>query len=157
MVRSTPPARRRAPSLVLAAPLLLAACGGAPPPLPSAAATTAEDTRAIDARLQGNWRLVDYRPDVPLEPMFQLLLAQQVQSMIIHFEAGHLHGDSPTFHIDRAYQVTTAAGPYFKIASPDSGGSIVTTAATMAEDGSSIAFRAETDPWKGSGTLQRVP
>ena len=129
----------------------------APPPLPSAAATTALDTRATDARLQGNWRLEDYRPDVPLEPMFQLLLAQQMQSMVIHFEAGRLHGESPTLHVDRTYQIAYAAGPYFKVVSPDASGGLITSTATMAEDGSRIAFHTETEPWKGSGTLVRLP
>ena len=133
---------------------MLAACGP-PPPLPTAAATTAIDTRSIDARLQGSWRLQDYRPDVPLEPMLALLLSQQVQTMVITFEAGHLRADSSTLHVDRAYRVTYAAGPYFKLESPDSSGAMVESNATMSEDGQSVAFRTESEPWRGSGTIVR--
>jgi hypothetical protein len=123
--------------------------------MPTAAATTALDTRSIDARLQGGWRLQAYRPDVPLEPMLQLLLSQQMQSMVVRFEAGRLRADSATMHVDRAYCVTYAAGPYFKLQSPDSAGAMVESNATMSEDGQTIAFRTESEPWRGSGTLVR--
>ncbi len=145
--------------VVLASLMAVAGLGGCgpPPPLPSAAATTAQDTSKADARLRGNWRLEGYRPDVPLEPMFQLLLTQQMQTMVVHFEGGHLRGDSPTLHVDRAYRLSYAAGPYFKLESPDASGATITSTATMADDGSRIAFHTETDPWKGSGTLVRLP
>jgi hypothetical protein len=80
-----------------------------------------------------------------------------MQTMVVHFEAGHLRGDSPTLHVDRAYRLSYAAGPYFKLESPDASGATITSTATMADDGSRIAFHTETDPWKGSGTLVRLP
>jgi hypothetical protein len=119
-------------------------------------ANAAMETASIDARLRaGPWRLVDYRPDVPLEATLQAMLTMQMQSMVIRFDNGHLLADSPTLHVDRAYQVTGAAGPIFKIVSPDVGGGTVTTSCEISDDGRQIQFRGETEPWIGTGLLRR--
>jgi hypothetical protein len=113
--------------------------------------------RAIDDRLQGGWRLVDYRPELAPDPMFQALLTAQLGALIVRFEHGRLSADSPTFHTTRAYRVVEAAGPLFTIESPDVGNAVLTTRGTISEDGQHISFQANTDPWRGSGALVRVP
>lgn len=144
-----------APLLALAVSSALGGCGGPQPASP--ASTPAQETRTADARLQGNWRLLDYRPDVPLEATFQLLLSQQLQTMVVRFDGGHLRADSSTIHVDRPYQLVDAAGPYFKLISPDYGGGSLTSSCEMSEDGTRITFHGETEPWIGTGTLVRAP
>jgi hypothetical protein len=142
----------------LSAALLVCACGG------GGGSTTPANTQAqgaaeassIDARLRaGPWRLVDYRPDVPLEATLQQLLQIQMQTMVIRFDNGHIYADSPTLHIDRPYQVTDAGGPIFKLVSPDIGGGTVTSGCQISDDGREIQFHGESEPWIGRGLLRR--
>ncbi len=138
--------------------LLLVACAGSPGAASPAAtaAANARDASAMDRRLQGAWRLVDYRPYVAPDPMFQALLASQVGVMIVRLDHGQLSADSPTFHVTRPYRVVTAAGPLFTVESPDVGGAVFTTSGTLSEDGRSISFQGDTEPWRGAGSLARV-
>ncbi len=134
-----------------------AGCGGGTPP-PSAVQTQAHDVHATDALLQqGGWRLVSFQPEVAPDPMFAALLASQVGQLVVHFGQGQMHADSPTLHLTRAYRVIDAAGPSFRLESPDYGGGTLVTSAQLSEDGQHIAFHADTDPFRGSGTLVHVP
>lgn len=147
------------PTRALAVLGLLAAlgCGGASPP-PSAARTQAHDVLSADTVLQqGGWRLVTFRPEVAPDPMYAAILSSQVGQLVVHFEQGQLHADSPTLHLVRAYRVVDAAGPSFRVESPDTGGGVLVTSAQLAEDGRHIAFHADTDPFRGYGTLEHVP
>jgi hypothetical protein len=134
----------------------LISCGGSAPALPRAS-VAARDTSALDSRLQGSWRLVEYRPEVPPDPMFQSLLATQVGILVVRFDRGTLHADSPTLHLTRPYRVVDAKGPLFTVESPDAGGAVFTTAATISDDDRRIDFRGDTEPWRGSGALVRLP
>ncbi|MDP9151266.1 MAG: hypothetical protein M3O36_15170 [Myxococcota bacterium] len=135
---------------------LLAACGSASPPSAAdMAAAKAREATSVDNRLQGSWRLVDFRPEVP-DPMFNSLLTAQLGVMIVRFERGHLYADSPAFHVTRPYQIVDVAGPYFTVQSPDVGTAVFATKATLSDDDQRISFRGDTDPWRGSGTLVRV-
>jgi hypothetical protein len=148
--------RASACGLFASALVLAAACGGGGSAPPSSQANAAADSASIDARLRaGTWRLVDYRPDVPLEVTLQAMLTSQMQTMVIRFDGGHLKADSPTLHIDRVYQVTNAAGPIFKIVSPDYGGGTLTSTCEISDDGTQIQFHGDTEPWIGSGVLRR--
>ncbi len=115
------------------------------------------DNANVASRLVGQWRLVDFHPDVSLEPALQMLLSQQVRTMVIRFDGSHLYADSPTIHVNRAYQVTYAAGPIFKITSPDYGGGTLVSSGELSDDGNQIVFHGESEPWMGTGTLQRIP
>jgi hypothetical protein len=139
-------------------PATLAACGGPSAASPaSAPGADPRDLSAAEGRLQGSWRLVDFRPEVAPEPMFQALLASQVGALVVKFDHGQLYADSPTFHTTRAYRVVTAAGPLFTVESPDAGGAVFTSSCTISEDGVHITFRGDSDPWRGTGSLARVP
>jgi hypothetical protein len=135
----------------------LIACGGASASSPaSATGASARDASAIDSRVQGSWRLVDYRPELAPDPMFQALLTSQLGVMIVRFEQGRLYADSPTFHTTRAYRIVDAAGPLFAVESPDVGGVVLRTSAAISDDSQRITFQGNTEPWRGSGTLVRV-
>ena len=134
--------------------LALAACGGGTP-----ARTTAEqsqvDARAIQARISGAWKLVDYKPEVPLDPMTQALLSSQIQTMTVRFDNGRLMADSPAFHFTRTFQIAGAGGNMFKLIATDETGVSLTSSCTLSDDGGKIYFRGETEPWRGVGTLSR--
>jgi hypothetical protein len=143
-----------APLFVLLLSAAPAACGSSSSPSP--AARTARDIATVDERLQGAWRLVEFRPEVAPEPMFQALLAAQLGVAIVRFDHGRLYADSPNFHVTRPYRVIDANGPLFGVESPDVGGAVFTTSAVMSDDGKRITFRGNTDPWRGMGTLVRA-
>src|SRR6185295_9435183 len=56
--------------------------------------TSAEDpaTRiaAANQRLQGTWLLVDFQPQVPLEPMLAQLLSMQMGRLTVQLDSGRL-------------------------------------------------------------------
>ncbi|MEO6576126.1 MAG: hypothetical protein ABIP89_19890, partial [Polyangiaceae bacterium] len=93
----------------------LSACGGssassaAVGPNGTNAATGQADLAAVEGRLRGNWRIVDYHSEVPLEATLQGLLALQFQTMVVRFEGGRILADSPTIHFNRAFKITEAA------------------------------------------------
>jgi hypothetical protein len=152
----TMPRRRRWVVARLLLSATLAACGGSATAPASSAAASARDANAIDGRMQGTWRLVEYRPELAPDPMFQALLTAQLGNLIVRFEGGSLYADSATFHATRPYRIVEAAGPLFTVESPDVGGVMLTTSATISDDGQRIAFHGKTEPWRGSGTLLRV-
>lgn len=125
----------------------LAACAdSAPARAPDAVAT-------LDAKLRGSWRLVEYHPEVPLEPNLQALVDVQMRSMVIRFDGGHVIAESPGFHWDRPYVLSDVADPMFKITT--TGGDTYTTSGQLDVDGRRIFFHGESEPWRGTGTLQR--
>jgi hypothetical protein len=128
-------------------------CGGSQPPL-SAAAQAAQ---SIQSRLvAGPWRLVDYRPALPLDPMTQMLLAQQLRTMVVTFDGQTMHAQSPTIAITRPYTLENAAAPIFDLVAPDvQGGGTLRSHCVLRDDGRGITFQAQTEPWNGTGTLER--
>jgi hypothetical protein len=139
---------------VLLAGLLSAGCGGSQLSAESAAA---QQTATIQARLAaGPWRLVDYRPDVALEPMLQGMLVMQLRTMIVRFDGQTLNAQSPTLQISRPYTLENVAGPLFTLVSPDiQGGGTVRSRCQISDDGRHITFHAETEPWLGTGAIDR--
>ncbi|HZU82974.1 MAG TPA: hypothetical protein VE987_08665 [Polyangiaceae bacterium] len=134
--------------------LALLACGGAQSEPASAAA---RDASSIQARLvAGPWRLVGYRPEVPLEPMLAMLLTQQLQTMTVRFDGRTLSAQSPTIQISRPYVLQNVGGLTFDLVSPDfQGGGTLSSHCQMSDDGRHVQFHADTDPWRGAGTLER--
>jgi hypothetical protein len=135
------------------AALALAAC--APAGAPESPAQQQADYRkqATTALEASDWRLGSWQPEQPLEPMLQALLAQQLATMTVHFGQGRVRADSPTIHIDRAYQVVDASGPQFVVVTTDAAGGTLRTTAQLSDDGRTVNFHGETEPWRGNGTL----
>jgi hypothetical protein len=147
--------------LILA--LALAGCGGSTAPSGGGAvgpngtnaATSQADLGSVEARLRGNWRIVEYRSEVPLEATLQGLLAMQLQTMVVRFEGGHILADSPTIHVNRAFRITEAAGPDFKLIATDEQGNQALSSCQFSDDNQTILFHSETEPWRGMGSLRR--
>jgi hypothetical protein len=134
----------------------LPACGG---PQAQSASAASQDTASIQSRLvAGPWRLVDYRPAITFEPMLQALLAQQIHTMIVGFDGRTLTALSPTAQIRRAYVLENVAGFAFDLVSPDpQGGGYLRSRCQLSDDGRHITFYAQTDPWTGTGVIERAP
>jgi hypothetical protein len=130
-------------------------CGASNATSGDPAAQTARDIATVQQRLAGQWRLAEYRPEVPLEMMFQALLASQIQTMVVRFENGRLLADSPTIHLSRAYTINNVAGNLFRLVATDDAGVALQSSCQISEDGGTILFRGDTAPWRGEGVLRR--
>ncbi len=148
-----PCARARLGGSLLA--LALAACAPSGPAESPTQQQADYRVRAASQLESSSWRLASWVPEQPLEPMLQALLAQQLASMTVRFAQGRVRADSPTVHIDRAYQVADASGPQFVVVTTDDSGGTLRTSAQLSDDGATLNFRGETEPWRGSGTLVR--
>jgi hypothetical protein len=144
-----------ATALLALAPALTCGCGASNATSGDPAAQVARDIATVQQRLAGHWRLADYRPEVPLEMMFQALLASQLQTMVVRFENGRLLADSPTIHLNRAYTVNNVAGNLFRLVTTDDAGVALQSSCQISEDGMTILFRGDTAPWRGEGVLRR--
>ena len=93
---------------------------------------------------------------VPLEPMLQALVVQQVRTMVVRFDGQTLSGQSPTLQITRPYTLENVVGLTFDLVSPNQqGGGVLRTRCEMSGDGRRVAFYAQTEPWTGSGVIER--
>lgn len=149
--------KRRLTLLIALAGASAALSGGCGGPQSPAAAPVVQDTASIQLRLTaGPWRLLDYRPDVALEPMLAAMLAAQVRTMVVRFDGRTLTAQSPALQVARPYSVENAAGPLFDLVSPDmQGGGTLRSRCQVSDDGRLVTFHAETEPWTGTGTLAR--
>ena len=130
-------------------------CGASNATSGDPAAQAARDVATVQQRLAGQWRLADYRPEVPLELMFQALLASQLQTMVVRFENGRVLADSPTIHLNRAFTINNVAGNLFRLVTTDDAGVALQSSCQISEDGATILFRGDTAPWRGEGVLRR--
>jgi hypothetical protein len=161
----TPPPRAACPRWValLASLVTVVALAGCASNQGQPASAVAQDTASIQSYLAaGPWRLVDYRPDVALEPMLQAMLAAQVRTMVVRFDGRSLMAQSPTLQITRPYSIENPAGLAFDLVSPElqpgggaTGDATMRSHCEMGIGGRVLTFRARSEPWTGIGTLQR--
>lgn len=121
---------------------------------PRSADDIATENRNIDARLQGPWRIGNFKPDEPLGPVLEEMLAYHQEQMIIHFDGGRMWADSPGISFDRRYEVQNAMGERFQIVAYDDTGTPQLSYCNFESDGSLRVWM--TNPWKGVGVLLRV-
>lgn len=106
-----------------------------------------------DRQLMGQWLLVDYQPEVPLEPMLASLLTTQYGTMVIDFDGRNLNANGPGVSgVQRPYRVTQATFNRVTAIVYDQG---------LAYDvvgefrGNEFWFIAQSSPWRGRGVLRR--
>jgi len=133
--------------------LLLAACGSSSSgPAPDTAQAAAADATA---RLEGEWVLLEFQPDAPLEPMLATFLQAQMNQLRVRFQAGSMRVDGVGVNVQRTYQVTQAAADGFSLTITDP--TNVEYRVTGAFQGTALAFTSLSDPWRGRGRLKRAP
>lgn len=141
---------RRAARLVLLS-LALAGCRRHPEPVGPDPAQQA--ALSVDAALQGTWRLASYMPTQPLTGA--LLAGIQKDRVLARFESNHLRSASPDFTFDRRYRLGPVIGDTFQLFITDEHG--VEYRADCRFDGPNrLLFDARTEPWRGSGAVDRV-
>lgn len=128
----------------------LVGCGGSNArPVDASAAARADANR----RLQGDWVLQSYQPEVALEPMLQGLLAVQIGHLRVSCDGQQLTAVGPGVSATRRYVVTDAAFNRLKVTVYDEG---VPYLVQGEFQGNQLAFHALTSPWRGSGMLVRA-
>jgi len=133
---------------------VLAGCGDATGPGPTDASVA--DVRAADERLQGQWRLVDFRPETPLDPVMAGMLSFYQPKIIIEVERGRIRAlsSAPGLHFDRRYEVRDAVQQRFELVVWDDEGIAQSVLCELQPDGT---LRAKTTyPWRGDAVLARA-
>jgi hypothetical protein len=105
-------------------------------------------------RLRGSWLLSSFRPEVPLEPMFQTLLNAELGHLSVEFDGQNMNADGPGVQATRRYQVDAAQGNFLRVTLFDDRGIAYLVEGQFV--GNRLEFRALTSPWRGSGTLERM-
>src|SRR6186713_926665 len=101
--------RRLGRGLVVAALLAVAgtiACASKPAPPPN---PTAQTVRKLD----GQWRLVSFSPEKPLDQPFQGLLDAQLKALTVSFRGDQYFASGPGVNLQGRFQVTSAIGDQF--------------------------------------------
>jgi hypothetical protein len=134
----------------LAALALLAAvpaCGG------GSGDNAARQIGEANASLQGDWTLVDYRPEVALEPIMAQILSVQIGRLAVHFDGTAASAQGVGVQARRTYRIFESDGHRSRIMFYDDAGMPYEVTAT--QTGNQISFQALTAPWRGLGQLQR--
>jgi hypothetical protein len=150
--RTSPRAGTLLPAATLLfASLVAAACGGG-----QGASDPSRQIAAANQRLLGTWMLVDFQPEVPLEPMLAQLLSMQMGHLTAQLDGGRIVATGMGVQATRTYRIDEASGmgDRFKMTLYDETG--VSYDAWGDLQGDVIQFQSLTPPWQGSGTLKRV-
>jgi hypothetical protein len=145
--------RRAALGAACAAAVCLTSCGGSSSAGPRDA--TADSIASADQRLRGRWVLVNYRPDIPLEPVLAMLVSTQFERMTIQFDGLNMQAEGPGINVHRKYKISEAYADHFRAQIYDEFG--VSYDSSNDFRGDLLELRALTNPWRGTGTLRRVP
>ncbi len=134
--------------LVLA--LCATACGGSR----SGASDPARAIASANQRLQGTWLLVDFQPEVPLEPMLGQLLGMQLNHLTAQLDGGRLVATGLGVQATRTYRIDDASMDRFKLTLFDDTGVAYESWGDF--QGDVIRFESLTTPWRGRGAWKRV-
>jgi hypothetical protein len=135
---------------LLLATLGTASCGGSQ----GSASDPARAVAAANQRLMGSWVLVDFQPDLPLEPMLAQLLSMQMGKLTADLDGGRLVATGLGVQTTRTYRIDEASMDRFKITLFDETG--VAYEAWGDFQGDAVRFESLTIPWRGHGTLKRA-
>ncbi|MBI3200610.1 MAG: hypothetical protein HYZ29_03635 [Myxococcales bacterium] len=105
-------------------------------------------------RLAGDWLLVSYQPETPLEPMFAGLLAAQMGTLVARFDGQQMTATGTGVATTRRYRVTQANGDRVAVVTYDESG--IAYDAVGEFKGNELWFASLTIPWRGRGVLRRV-
>ncbi len=139
-------------SLLLCA-ALASACGGSPTRPPADA--TAAQIAAANQRLQGTWILMQFQPELALEPMLAELLALQMGRLAVRFEGKQALITGVGVETERSYRVLEADYDRLKIVLTDPSGVAYQSSGQFFDN--ELHFHSDTSPWRGRGILKRSP
>lgn len=117
---------------------------------------SAADNRAADQRLQGNWRIVDFRPENALDASMAAMLASYQNNMIVQMQNGRMRAitSGQSINFDRRYEIKEALGQRFHLVVYDDAGVAQTNYCEFQPDGS-LRVKTQT-PWRGDALLGRA-
>ena len=144
------PARFACLALAVVAALHSAACAGSR----NGADDPARAIAATNQRLQGTWLLVDFQPEVPLEPMLAQLLSMQVGRLTAQLDGGRLVATGLGVQATRTYRIDDASMDRFKLTLFDDTGVAYESWGDF--QGDVVRFESLTIPWQGHGSWKRV-
>lgn len=144
---------RRFVTLVLLslAALCASGCGGARGTPRDATELARQEA---ERRIVGNWVLVSYQPETPLEPMFAGLLAAQMGTLVAQFDGQQMIIAGTGVNTTRRYRVTQGSGDRLAVVTYDENG--IPYDAVGEFKGNELWFASLTIPWRGRGVLRRV-
>src|SRR5690349_9779045 len=96
---------------MLVAALGVASCGGSQ----GSASDPARAIAAANQRLVGSWVLVDFQPEVPLEPMLAQLLSMQMGKLTVNLDGGRVVATGLGVQATRTYRIDEASMDRFKL------------------------------------------
>lgn len=108
-----------------------------------------------ERRIVGNWVLVSYQPETPLEPMFAGLLAAQMGTLVAQFDGQQMIIAGTGVNTTRRYRVTQGSGDRLAVVTYDENG--IPYDAVGEFKGNELWFASLTIPWRGRGVLRRAP
>jgi len=126
---------------------LVLGCASSPEAPPQSVAR-----HAVDRRITGQWRLMEYRADAALSPI--LLLRMRHEDLRIRFVDGRVRSATPNLELDRVYRIGEVNGETFTLYIVDPDGIEYENFCRFEPDGS-VRFRTVTPPWQGEGHLVR--
>jgi hypothetical protein len=134
--------------------LLSAVLAFAALPSCSASSRSTADPSQIVMRLQGDWLLTSYRPNVPLEAPLQGLLQAQLGQLRVRVEGDRISATGPFVQVSRTYRVQEAFDQTATLVVSEPTG--VSIRVWIERQGNVLTFRPLDAPWNGEGTLLSV-
>ena len=109
----------------------------------------------MDVRLQGNWVLQSYRPNMVLDPPLQSMLAAQFGQLQVAISGNQITANGPGVQAVRSYQIQEVVDQTATLLVTEPTG--VSVRVWIDYRGNLVTFRPLEGTWSGEGTLQRVP
>ena len=129
-------------------------CGGSGGRGPTDA--SAADNRAADQRLQGSWRIVDFKPENALDASMAAMLASYQSNLLMQIQDGRMRAitSGQSINFDRRYEIKEALGVRFHLVVYDDAGVAQTNYCEFQPDGT-LRVKTQT-PWRGDALLARA-
>jgi hypothetical protein len=106
-------------------------------------------------RLQGKWLVKTFVPESPLEAPLQGLLTAELGHLTVTFSGADYTAVGPAINVTGRLRIDSAEGNLMSGAFIDATGVAYRVSGQF--DGALFRFRSYDAPWRGEGTLERVP
>jgi hypothetical protein len=130
---------------LLALPAISGCAGNAP---------RANDVQQISLRLQGNWLLKSYRPNVTLEAPLAAMLALQTGQLRVSIDPMQIVAQGPGLQVTRSYRIQEVVDQTATVIVSEPTGVSIRVWIDFRDN--LLIFRPMDAPWSGEGTLQRL-